>query len=73
MEYVENVRCPIAWFCKTLKKNVAVSKFGKGDLNRAVPVYDLDSGWICDCGSWVKGNDDFHTIRKYGLRTGWKK
>lgn len=48
-------RVPAEWKCHILKKT-----------QRAKPeaVFHARYGWICDCGRWVRDNDNQHTIIK---------
>ena len=31
-------------------------------------IYDLDNHWICDCGHWTTGEDNYHIPIQQGLR-----
>jgi len=55
------VRCPVQWFCKKLNHSIDVSKEA---------VFNPKSGWICDCGQWVKKADVFHADFIFGEREG---
>ena len=49
----------VSWRCENLNKIIKASDEA---------VFHIESGWICDCGDWVKGTDNCHVALKYGSR-----
>jgi hypothetical protein len=59
MSYTEG-RVPVSWKCYVLNKVVNVEKNA---------VFHGRSGWICDCGRWMRDGDAKHTIARRDIRT----
>jgi hypothetical protein len=36
-------------------------------------IYDPEKGWICDCGHWTNGNDEYHIPIAKGRRAVFEK
>ena len=62
MTIVKRVKCPVICRCLKLNEEIEVSP---------VAVYNIDCGWLCKCGSWIKNQDVLHEIILWGLRDGW--
>jgi hypothetical protein len=58
------------WVCKTLAKS-SVNKYFVYVSEDA--VYDFKNGWICDCGHWTTGNDEYHIPIAKGRRAVFEK
>jgi len=57
----------IGWRCTAPKQN------DEGRFNRKIfckneAIYNNEFGWICDCGRWTKGDDDYHKPLRKGFR-----
>lgn len=57
----------IVWRC------IAPKRDGNGQFNKIIEcskdaIYNKASGWICDCGRWTTGSDDYHKALKRGIR-----
>lgn len=53
------------WLCKTLTKG-SIKRYFVSVSEEA--VYDPKNGWICDCGHWTNGNDEYHIPISKGRR-----
>ena len=62
-------RVNVVWICKKLTKELNRKYFVNVDLKA---VCDYDKYWICDCGSWTTGDDNFHIPIQQGLRVVYK-
>jgi len=51
----------VVWLCKLLTKKFHHKYFVKVAENS---VYNVDDGWLCDCGHWTSGDDNFHVSIK---------
>ena len=56
----------VVWLCKILSKKLEKRYFVKVSKNA---ICDSDNHWICDCGNWTTGEDNFHIPIQSGLRT----
>ena len=56
---MKKCKCPVKWFCKALSKWIVVSEEA---------VYSEKSGWLCDCGIWLKKPDSGHVDMTFGER-----
>ena len=56
----------VVWLCKTLTKKLKKKYFVKVDKDA---VCDYDNHWICDCGHWTTGDDNYHVAIEQGLRS----
>ena len=57
----------IKWRCTAPKLN------GEGRFNRIISCsneaqQNQDYGWLCDCGRWTTGDDEYHKPLKIGIR-----
>ncbi|MBN1859926.1 MAG: hypothetical protein JW840_00535 [Candidatus Thermoplasmatota archaeon] len=57
----------VIWRC------IAPKPDGIGCFNKIIEcskdaIYNRYYGWICDCGRWTTGNDDYHKELKRGTR-----
>ena len=48
-----------SWRCKKINKKIETSDDA---------VFHKESGWICECGEWTKGNDKDHIAISNGTR-----
>ena len=57
----------VIWRCISPKSD-GVGRFDKVIKCSKSAVYNKEFGWLCDCGRWTAGNDDFHEPLKQGVR-----
>ena len=50
-------RVNVEWICKPLTDQLKKKYFCSVSSDA---VYLYKRGWICDCGRWTTGDDDFH-------------
>ena len=48
-----------SWICKKLHIRVKTNKNA---------VFEKELGWICECGLWTSGTDEYHTRIALGQR-----
>jgi hypothetical protein len=55
----KDVKCPVVWDCFSTGERTTVELYA---------IYNIEKGWLCSCGKWVKENDSVHDIVLYGIR-----
>ena len=64
MKFYKAFNCPVVFKCYSLNEEFTV------DANA---IFDIDKGWLCKCGKWVKNTSRTHEILLMGLRDGFKR
>jgi hypothetical protein len=57
----------VMWRCIAPKSD-GVSRFDKIIKCSKQAVFSKEFGWLCDCGRWTTGSDDYHEPLKQGVR-----
>jgi len=60
----KQTHCPVVWKCLALNETITVEPFA---------VYNIQHGWLCKCGKWIKNSDRTHDVQLWGLRDGYKE
>ena len=56
---VVKIKVPVRWFCKNIWYEIKIGVNAE--------ICSIDRGWVCDCGEWIKSNDQNHKVSKWGL------
>jgi hypothetical protein len=64
MKFYESFHCPVEWKCNHLNQVFNAGLEG---------YYNVNKGWLCECGHWAKKTTRLHEILLMGYRKAVKR